>query len=99
MATGAENLPSLTQWVGAVGTLEELYAKFPTGGQYGMFALVTGKRKFVSWDAVNNSWEPMDYFVTPVNLDVLATGDCYVWNADTQQFEIVNLVLWNEEDF
>ena len=39
MATGAENSPAIEQYVGPVTVIEELYAKFPTGGKYGMWAM------------------------------------------------------------
>ena len=56
MATGAENSPAIEQYVGPVTVIEELYAKFPTGGKYGMWAMVVSKRKFVMWDRDTNTW-------------------------------------------
>ena len=50
MATGAENSPAIEQYVGPVMVIEELYAKFPTGGKYGMWAMVVSQRKLVISD-------------------------------------------------
>ena len=60
MPTGEDNLLALTQWVGAVGTLGQLYAKFPAGGLYGMFGLVTGRNKFAAWNINTRQWEFTD---------------------------------------
>ena len=60
MPTGEDNLLALTQWVGAVGTLGQLYAKFPAGGLYGMFGLVTGRNKFAAWNIDTRQWEFTD---------------------------------------
>ena len=40
-----------------VGTINELYARYPDGGEYGWFALCTDTNQFAVWDTETETWK------------------------------------------
>ena len=60
MAKGVMFSPAYEDYVGPVTELVDLYAKYPLGGKYGMFALVINARKFAMWVRETNTWEFMN---------------------------------------
>lgn len=53
------SVPVLRYLKAPVEFLNELYVRYPDGGEYGWFAFVTSKRTFAYWDNESRSWKLM----------------------------------------
>jgi len=51
-----QNAPVLQYLKEPVNTINDLYARYPAGGEYGWFALVHSEKAFAFWDYVNLKW-------------------------------------------
>lgn len=57
MATGIENTPVLKYMQEPVGILNDLYLRYPNGGEYGWFAFVYREAQLAYWDIETKRWE------------------------------------------
>lgn len=95
------NIPVLRLLKGPVTYVEDLYLKYPNGGEYGWYAFVSSKNMFHYWDINSKTWEPMQSEnledILPIDKGSLQVGDVPVW--DGTKFTTVNLSLFATENY
>jgi hypothetical protein len=84
-----------------VATVDDLYLKYPDGGEYGWYAFVNSKKMFYYWDVTLEKWEPTQSEnledILPVDKSTLVVGDVPVWNGSS--FQVMNINLFMTEDY
>ena len=65
-----ELLPLLRYQRPPANTLQELYVRYPQGGEFGWYAVVQEIGSFAYWSVATRSWESMT--ISPENLSILA---------------------------
>lgn len=78
-----------------VRRLSDLYDRYPDGGEWGWCSLVVDKGAFAYWSPEEREWRLMSN-ENPEQLLRLINhrfrgGDTFVWNAEKERFELVNL--------
>ena len=78
-----------------VRRLSDLYDRYPDGGEWGWCSLVVDKGAFAYWSPEEKEWRLMSN-ENPEQLLRLINhrfrgGDTFVWNAEKERFELVNL--------
>jgi len=70
--------------------LEELYERYPLGGQPGWFAFVYNERAFAYWDMSENRWRMMPAFLSAQDLLRLLS-------VDISKAKSGHVLMWSEE--
>jgi hypothetical protein len=95
-----EKLPILRYLQEPAQTLNELYQRFPDGGEYSWYAFVIDEGTFANWEMSTKTWEIISskYF-EKIQPNELSDGDSYVWDSQKKIFTVVSLNLWATEQF
>lgn len=103
MAKVLNNIPVLRYQKDPVLHLEDLYIKYPQGGEFGWFAFVASDNTFAYWDIKEKDWKLLSHgdLQTILGLDVsiLKDGDVPVWDNEKEKFSIVHLSVWGIEEY
>jgi|GEM_PF-6877478 len=85
LAKALNNIPVLRYLKDPVTTIEELWLKYPQGGEYGWYAFVVSKQTFVWWNTEESDWEFLSkgdlQTMLGVDPSLLAEGDTPVWDG------------------
>lgn len=83
--------------------IEDLYKKYPQGGEYGWYAFVMTAATFAYWDVHSKDWKLLSagdlQTILGADVDLLKEGDVPVWDETKEKFEIVNLSVIGTEDY
>lgn len=77
--------------------VDELWVRYPQGGEYGWESLVGGVKYY--WDKDKKDWLPTSpqSIEDLLNGEELSAGDVPVWTGE--KFEVVSLNIYNKEEF
>ena len=76
-----QTLPLLRYQKEPANTLQELYARYPLGGEFGWYAVVQEIGSFAYWSISTQTWESMT--ISPENLAILSMKMKYVGEWST----------------
>lgn len=79
------------------GSIDELWVRYPQGGEYGWEVLVSGVKYY--WNKDYRDWLPTSAQSIEDLLkgEELSIGDVPVWTGE--KFEVVSLNIYNKEEF
>ena len=102
-AQAVNKIPVLRFQKEPVTHIEELYIKYPQGGEYGWYAFVKVAGTFAYWDINSKTWELLSQgdLQTILGADIgeLKEGDVPVWDETQGKFVIVNISVIGTEDY
>lgn len=96
------NLPILKYPKEPVQVLNELYVRYPNGGEYGWYAFVTAEGTFAWWNTELEKWSLIpDSILSSVGVDasLMKDGDIAVWDFEAGKFTVFNLSLFGTEQY
>ena len=95
------NIPVLRYLKDPATIIDELYERYPLGGEYGWYAFITSKQTFAYWDTDNSKWALLSEgdLQTMLGIDpsLLAEGDIPIW--DGVKFYIMSFNLFGTEEY
>lgn len=95
------HLPSVLYLQPPAETLHDLYNRYADTAEYGWIAFVWEKKTFAYWDHKKKLWLPIypDVPFERIEPENMEYGDTLVWNKETEQFETVNISIWNKNEY
>lgn len=99
LLTGYDKIPVIRLLKEPAVNVEELWIRYPQGGEYGWEVLVSGKKYY--WDIHTKSWEIVKgenlEDIIPIDKKELEVGDIPAWNGS--EFGKMNINLFMTEEF
>lgn len=96
-------IPVLRYLKDPVVYLDDLYKRYPQGGEYGWYAFVTTAGTFAYWDDKAIKWELLSIgdlkSILGADTELLREGDIPIWDEENEKFEIINLNVIGTEDY
>lgn len=82
---------------------DDLWIKYPQGGEYGWYAFVMTAATFAYWDIHSKDWKLLSagdlQTILGADVELLKEGDIPVWDASKEKFVIISLDVIGTEDY